>query len=159
MKQPSKVQRVWGITRGSYSDYRVLAIFEDQAEAKAFCAAHQNTAHDSPWGAPDDVECFMFYPKGVQPVLNTVHSRSVVVWDSGDTEEAMERGRVEWEYSPLYDRVSARPNVRFVRAPMYHNKGGRLEVEGLDQQAVNQAYGDNLARLRVAAETIGKATL
>ena len=158
MKQPSKTQRVWGITRGSYSDYTVLAIFEDEDEARAFCAAHQNTAYDA-WGAPDDVECFMFYPKGVQPVLNTVHSRSVVVWDSGDTEGAMERERVEWEYSPLYASVSARPNVRFVRAPMYLNQGGRLEVEGLDEQAVNQAYSDNLARLRVAAETTGKATL
>lgn len=154
----ARVRRTcWAITRGSYSDYRVLAVFASRADAEA-AIARAKGAVDS-FLAAESVEEMSFYEEGVEPVLLTVYERQVEVWDDGTVSSERRTVREEWDYDPLYDLPGKRPKVRFVRAPIHKDKGGRLEVRGTDEQGVNQAFSDNLAQLRLAAEQTGKAAL
>lgn len=150
--------KCWAATSGSYSDYRICAVFATKRQAEAAVAAAQ-MAEDA-WPNPDSVVEFFFYSEGAEPRLLTVYNRQVTIWDDGTFEEHDLRIRTEWEYDQLFDRGSdRRPSVRFVRAPMHNNKGGRLEVRGIDEQAVAQAYSDNLARIRTTVDLTGRATV
>lgn len=169
------MRRVWAITSGSYSDYQVCAILPTEKAAKEALEQARTLAPD--WGVyprPDSVTSFVAYDEGEMPALVTVYRRQVVVWDTGQVDgrppfglsasdpEPTDQPRVldhrVWDWSgdcPKDDRTS----VCFVCAPLYDGKGGRLEVSGRNEQAVNQSLSDNLARLVLNAETTGKARL
>jgi len=150
------MRTVWAVTRGSYSDYKVLAIFAANADAER----HLATASASGiWNRAESVEQFDFYDEGEQPELITWYERSAVILDDGSATHENESVQTDWDYDQLYGHQTARPSVRFVRAPIYQDKGGRLEIRGTDRQAVNQSYGDNLAQIRYGAEQTGTADL
>ena len=152
------MRKIWAVTRGSYSDYRVQALFATKEQAQHHLAVARGTSGDI-WNRPEDIEEFDFYDEGEEPVLVTEYSRMAEVWDDGRVTQEREGVRTEWDYDPLFGRPTARPSVRFVRAPIHKDKGGRLEIRGTDKQAVDQAFSDNLAQLKVAAGQTGKADL
>lgn len=104
----NRVRRLWAVTTGEYSDYRVNAVFEREEDARAFI--------DSGFGSDSygaDVTEMPYVPAGVRPRRLTVHCTSAtayrrgklgdvavrtyseVVWDLGDN-PAPRRPRV-WE--------------------------------------------------------------
>jgi hypothetical protein len=141
-----------------YIDYRVLALFTSERDAKN----HLATVKVNPrreYGDGDRIEEFLLYPDGNEPKRVTTYEHIVTVWDLGVVTGELERSRTEWEYDTIYSRPKLRPEVRFVRAPMHENKGGRLEVRGSNRKAVDQAYSDALARLKVSIDQTGRAKL
>lgn len=137
------MQQVWALSKGSYSDYRVLAIFETEKDAKA--ALQQNHAiTPDEWDQADRIEPMWYYPTGAVPQQVTRYDMNQDLWDDGTTGTFHDRSFVEWEYDMLF-YVGARPRVRQVRAPIHKGEGGRLEVRGTDQQAVRQAFSDHVA--------------
>lgn len=146
---------VWGLTRGSYSDYRICAIFERKEDAEA--ALNVRDARIG-WGGGEDVEEFSFYPAGGSPLTVTTHHWTGEFTDAGDEPRRNKAVEVEWEYNRS-DPSGPRPSVRFVRAPIHRDKGGRLEVRGTDLLAVQHAWSDNVARIRANVSLRGKAEL
>lgn len=150
------MRRVWALSSGSYSDYTVLAIFETKEDAEA-AAAMQGPADD--WHSDKRVEEMSYYPKGGAPKVVRIYDRQAQFWDDGTVDQERENHRDEWEYDPLHGPASKRPSVRFVRPPIQKNKGGRLEVRGLDKRAVDKAFSENAARIKVNIDQTGKAAL
>lgn len=146
---------VWALSKGEYSDYSVVAIFATKRQAEAA----QREAKNQPVEFGDDyrVESFPFFAEDASPpMVVTRYERHVDIMDDGSTGKERNSSHREWEFDQLY-RCGRRPSVRFVRAPVHHDKGGRLEVRGTDEQAVAQAFSDNLARIRANVDLTGRA--
>lgn len=153
------------LTGGSYSDYQVYAVFPTRGSAEEALANYQATESDG-WGGPDMVEAIPFYGPGDKPRQVVTHDWQINVWDDGTTSSPHAHDspgpwkdqRTEWDFHQLYP-AGPRPSVRWVRAPIHNNKGGRLEVRGTDERAVAQAFSDNLARILLTVEQTGRADL
>jgi len=134
---------LWAVTSGSYSDYRVHVLLEteDQAIEVARAADAQEGCHDYA------VESFPFYPtvaEITEPI--TIYEMSVVLWDDGrhdlpSYEEPVTR--MEFQHYKFVP-PKTRPRIRQVRAPVYKNKGARLDVTARTETMVRKAMNDRL---------------
>jgi hypothetical protein len=120
--------KVYAVSRGSYSDYSIVAIFTDEEIA----AKHQ---HEIDPG--NEVEAF--------ELVETEPRRIVVYHISNNTYHG--RGvEHEWSHTDWdYNRASyKRADVQEYGASTFR----ALRASGLDQEAVRQAYRDRKARLQ-----------
>jgi hypothetical protein len=139
----SEVETVWALSRGSYSDYRVLCIVRGGEDEAKLLAARANAAGDELYEDPYEAEELAVVDPDVQKVeILTLTSE---IFDDGRTKESDPRIRVEWPFDALYGTPSLR--WRWVRAPMYRDKGGRLEVWGTDHERVRRVFSDRRAML------------
>ena len=133
---------IWGISQGSYSDYRVLALCDTKKRAEAVAALPGSDSY----GDGLMVEEFVYLDHDPERV--TTYLLSVEIFDTGSVKNHHERMRTEWEFSMLYPEDNRPVRWRWVRAPMYNGKGGRLEVMGTDQERVRKVFSDRTAMLR-----------
>jgi hypothetical protein len=133
------VNTVWGITTGEYSDYRVQALFATEDAAKRAAALRDDHA---------DISAFNFYSADdSEPKLVQVYYHNVELWDDGTQGSDRAHSDTHWEYDGYESRfMDKRPYVRFVRAPMHHDKGGRLEVYGINEKACLKTVSDYIAQ-------------
>ena len=131
---------VWLVSSGSYSDYRV------------HCAAPSKTAAQGIVDALNgDDEWTKYFVEQV-PVIEkaeriTVYGIEAIIEDAGTVREESVRDRDEWNIDPLYPQRLRPVTVRWVRAPIYNGKGGRLEVFGTDLERVRRVFSDTRAQL------------
>ena len=132
-------RRVWLVVTGSYSDYQVECAAASEADGEQI-AATINASGSGYEGAR--VESVPLVTPPVHPV--TVYRASVTVWDDGRVEhhELWQYARWPWEHE------ASRPvRWRWVRAPMYEGKGGRLDVTGTDRERVFKVASDRAAMI------------
>lgn len=145
----AELRQLWTVESGSYSDWRIHAVFETKADAKAW-AAHLRGMPDS-WLSDADVGRLTLVPKGVAPFTETTYSLMAELWDDGRVGREWSNVRTESAIDHMGERPRPRPRVRYVRAPVHANKGGRIEVEGSDEQAVRKVYSERLAMWKAGA--------
>lgn len=151
----SATKRMWAVSSGSYSDYRVLCACPTRKDAVEVA---RKVCEAGSWHSDARVEEFMLVTAAVeqQPVLQLL----VTLWDDGTEEGRREQVRNEWPFDSIFDVVPM--SWRWVRAPMHNNKGGRLEVEGTDHDLVRRTFSDKRAQiladdaLRLAPERKGR---
>jgi hypothetical protein len=145
------VKKVYALSAGSYSDYRVLALFPTRKLAKEAAAAERLA--DS-WAHDADVEEFYLYDEVPEHV--TVWRIHQDLMDDGTEGEKREWAITElpWSHYENIEALEKRPVTRFVRAPIHQGRGGRLEVMGLDQTAVRKVFSDRKAEIVAAREGI-----
>jgi len=151
-------ERCYALAGGSYSNYRIYAVFAKKADAQAALDAYVASKDAFSWGGPDRVEVHRFYPKGVLPTRLTIYRMAGEIFDDGTASEERHSERTEWDYDQT-SPVGPRPWVRFVRPLGLKKTGGRLEVRGTDPKGVAQAFGENKARIQMHAVHQGKAKL
>lgn len=141
------MKTIFAVSRGSYSDYRVLAVFEDEADAKAWAAAMSvDGGYDHP-----EVEEFCLVVKGTSPYMVTTYYRSITFWDDGVIEDCGVHSSTDWAIA-LYDGMPpVRPHLRFVRAPCHDGRGGRLDIRGSTAESVNKVGNDRIAAWKSGA--------
>lgn len=136
------MKKVWMVSSGSYSDYSVSAVFETEAQAdRAAEAANTNEGYlgyfveERPW-----------YPEGEEPEVITLYRGSVVLLDDGTHQVIrVENPRTEIEFvhfGPIPPR--GRALIRQVRAPIYKDKGARLEVVARTPTLLRKALNDRV---------------
>ena len=133
---------LWAVTKGSYSDYRVLCICDSKDRAKRIASLPAKDRYS------DDrqVEEILFFDR--DPVTITTYSMSEELLDDGTTNAFHEDLRSEWEFDMLYPAHN-RPVVwRWVRAPYIEKRGGRLNVSGTDLERVRKVFSDRKAMIR-----------
>lgn len=138
-------EQVWAVTAGSYSDYRVVAVFESKQDAEAFIETAKAIGGEYEYARPEAMEPLAFFPAGQAPERRVSYRHWIVVWDDGTTTDEREMQDEAWEFDSMH-YTGDRPRVRFNRAPIYKGIGGQLEVEGGDKAAVDKAFSDNLAQ-------------
>jgi len=153
--------QIWVVSSGSYSDYSVLAAFTSKSLAEE--AAKMQTVDSYRSYRVESLQSF-----GRPPTMITTFKITTTIWDNGesghrcagesDVHPYWKSERSEPEFDMMYQRAQ-RPDVRFVRAPVYKNKGGRLDVRCEDEQACWQAFSDNLVQIKTNIDVTGKATL
>ncbi len=139
----SAAEWVWAVSRGSYSDYRVLCICPDERTAKAV-AQHVNDSGDGYGYDAAEVEQI---PYITEPKTITTYGMSCEVWDNGTTSETRDTIRRESSAAMLWPEYNRPVHKRWVRAPIHNNRGGRLEVHGTDLERVRRVFSDTRARL------------
>lgn len=132
--------RVWLVSSGSYSDYRVL------------CAAPSKKAAQDIVDALNATDEWAEYFVEQVPVIEhaervTVYGLEAIITDAGTVREESVRDRDEWNVNPLYPERLRPVTVRWVRAPIYNGRAGRLEVYGTDQERVRKTFSDMKAQL------------
>lgn len=136
-------ESVWGIASGEYSDYRVHAVCASKAEAEDIVmrAAAYGGAYDESYF----VQEFPLVSGDVERV--EILRMQVTIWDDGSTTEERRDLRVEWPFNTIYENDAKPVHWRWVRAPIHRDKGGRLEVAGVDHERVRKVFGDRRAML------------
>lgn len=133
-------ETMFAVSRGSYSDYRVLCVCDSRARAQKIVKAY-NADEDNRGNARVEELYFVDY----DPQKVTLYHLEVEVRDNGTTSEQGERQTSEWPFDPWNSHV--RVAWRWVRAPIHNGKGGRLEVHGTDLEAVRHVLSDRRAQL------------
>ncbi|HUW01784.1 MAG TPA: hypothetical protein VMW08_05495 [Acidimicrobiales bacterium] len=149
------MKKVHAVSSGTYSDYRVHALFRRKRDAEAAIVELAGTP-DFYSGGSLRVEAFHLFDKGEPLVPVPWRMYRVTVWDDGTTSDVVESNEAKW---PWEFEAGRRVDVRFVRAPVHQGKGGRLEVYGTDLPAVGQVFSDNRAQVLAAVATTGRAVL
>lgn len=124
-------EKVYVVTRGSYSDYRIMAVFADPELAKA---------HASSVGG--EVEEYPLFEQS--PKRTAVYFKSTGHFDH--LGEPHEHSSVMWEY----EAAEYSPRARVIE---YGRNG--LRAEGRNKEAVRKAFDDRWAQL--AARRLGVA--
>lgn len=134
---------MWVVSRGSYSDYRVMAICDSKERA-------EKAAKLLEYGEGFAEELIYL---DHDPKRYTVHEISENLWDNGATTQHQESQRTEWEHDLLFPERLRPVGWRWVRAPVHHNEGGRLEVYGTSLTRVQKVFSDKSAEIR-ATDTL-----
>lgn len=147
------MRTIWSVSEGSYSDYRVIALFDIQAEAEACAALHKqlNPKSRDEW----EVEEFQCVAAG-EPFMSPQWKVRAILTPSAVSAELTQPG--SW-FATEPTRIRA---DEWVRTNKFDWEGHRgtvilevpetvLEIEGPDQQGVRQSFSDRCARYK--AET------
>jgi hypothetical protein len=140
-------EQLWTISRGSYSDYAVVAVVRGQEEANQI-AARMNKVEGM---EPGDYDAFFVES------INLIAPEDVRACEflQLQCDIDMETGEVVKE-NPPYSRVECRWDdpeedlkVWATFAPLRHGGEGRgrLDVTGWDPERVRKVYGDHKAAL------------
>ena len=94
MKREQKVQQLWTVESGSYSDWRIHAVFESEADAEAWAANLRGLPNA--WHSDASVGRIALVPRGVAPYSVTTYYLLATLWDDGriEDEHCHIRGRV-----------------------------------------------------------------
>ena len=131
---------VWLVSSGSYSDYRVHCAAPSKRGAREIVAALN--------GADEWTKYFVEQVPVIEKAERiTVYGIEAIIEDAGTVREESVRDRDEWNIDPLYPQRLRPVTVRWVRAPIYNGKGGRLEVFGTDLERVRRVFSDTRAQL------------
>lgn len=129
--------KIWGIADGEYSDYRVLALFEREEDARAALAN----------GMGDDVQEFDFVRAG-GPL-----PRKVAIWDAnsglsvdGDPDRVTVHRYERW-VTDVSDPTK-RPTVE--EWDMDYRFGHRIVVTAGSEEAARKVLADRMAKWRAA---------
>lgn len=147
----------WVVSSGSYSDYRVLCVCDTEERANLVAASLRGDSEG--WRSDAVVEKLPLVDSDPEKIA--ILRLTTVISDSGSTTDTTERVEHEWSFDTTYPLV--RVAWRWVRAPIYNNTGGRLEVYGCDFEAVRRVFSDRRAQLiavdafRLEREAKGRA--
>ena len=130
---------VWVVSSGSYSDYRVHCAAPSKKAAQSIVAA---------LNGDDRIEYFVErVPVFEKAERVTIYGLDAVIEDDGTVRREAARERDEWNVDPLYPERLRPATARWVRAPCYNGRAGRLEVYGTDRERVRKTYSDMRAQL------------
>lgn len=133
---PRASGRTYLLTRGTYDDYRVLAVFTDLDTAEAALEAH--TADPEDFGGRARIETFTLYDEVPSPV--TLYRINLNLWDNGNLGHCNTNTITALPWNQL-DTIEP-CSTRYVRAPIHKNSGGRYEVRGYNLDLCLQAARD-----------------
>lgn len=130
----------WAVSTGEYSDYNVMCVCDTKERAETIAATYNG---DSSYESAR-VEAFRLISSDPQRV--TLHRRSVILYDDGTVRDERHWLSMCWDFE--LDPIDDGPvRWRWVRAPIYQGKGGRLNVWGTDGERVARVFSDRRAQL------------
>jgi hypothetical protein len=130
---------VYVVTTGSYDDLCVQCACPTEQDAQTLAARMG-------YGSEAEVLALEVHPGNVAQV-SVLHMR-INLYDDGSERDEYRRTSVEWPWSVWPKTTPDGAGWRWVRAPMHHGLGGRLDVWGTDHERVRKMYDDMRAMLK-----------
>ena len=135
------MRTMWAVSRGDYSDYRVLCVCETEEIAKVVAEKYNQTTS------------YVYHNARVEEIAlvdGSVQRESILcmqqeILDDGTTRNLSEMVKAEWPFEQLHETPAA--TWRWFRAPYIQRIGGRLEVRGKDHERVRRIFGEQRAAL------------
>lgn len=137
------IKQLYTVESGEYSDNAIHAVFDDKTTAEAWAKAYRE--YEDSFASDAEVRTIPFVSSGVEPYTRTIHSIHQTVFDDGSLDE-----KREWPITSLAPSVMDYPRLmaRYVRAPIYNGKGGRIEVRGEDLDKVRNTFAGKVAAVK-----------
>ena len=132
--------KMYAVTSGAYSDYRVLCLCMSKSDAEVIAAKYRS---DPQTYGGADVASFPIVDASVEQIAT--HKMTCEVWDDGTTSPTREGRMTEWPFDTLNGLHPVK--WRWVRAPVHQGIGGRLDVWGTDLERVRRVFSDRRAML------------
>lgn len=136
----SEQRKMWAVSTGTYSDYRVMCVCPTEDDAGAVAAKFNL---DGQHWCTARVESFPIITADVEQKLVATFMENL--WDDGRTTDRRENVRYVWPFDYHGDEPPVR--WRWVRAPVHQGQGGRLEVTGTDLERVRRVFSDKRAEI------------
>ena len=137
---------MYGVSSGSYSDYRVLFMCATKKLAEA--AAQALCDERGGWNTDASVESFFVYdalPKRVKVyTMQALVRDGKVLGGYGRTPEPELYESIEWEWDT---EATKRPHVRVYKAPSTGPSAQNITVKGTSRAAVLKAYSDRIVQM------------
>jgi hypothetical protein len=135
------------ITSGSYSDYRVHAVCSDRNTAKQWAEAAtkfelDRNEHTNPYCIEEVQEI----ETGSTPEPVTTCTIHADLLDSGYVSNYREFSRQKF-----FEEKLSRPRTRYIRAPIYKDKGRRIEITGSSLEAIRKVYSEKIGMWKAGA--------
>lgn len=153
MAKRTEPRMIYVVSEGVYSDYHVVAMFEDKSLAEGYA---QIRSRDRGY---DDAEVEEWPLLTAMPKKVTTYQHSASVYLDGSVREDRRWTSEEWDHE--HDRYWTRrlprrhrPVVEMCRAPMHQGEGVRLTVRGWTYEAVEKVFGERLAVLKAEPAAI-----
>lgn len=140
---------IYVLSRGEYSDYSVLCACPNKEQAEQLAARYN--ADKSEYHS-DQVEVEELWVFGEQTQKLETLLLQTELFDNGTEKPKDPQVRAVWPFDDWSNAAKIPVQWRWVRAPMYHDKGGRLEVRGYDHERVRKVFSDRRAAI-LADET------
>lgn len=154
------MKKCYAVSEGEYSDYRVLAVFEDQDSANRH-AEEEGQSPNRLWGREPYVDEFWFFPSGSDPKRIYRFTATVELRDDFSAGEVVYKETFFWDY----DQVPSfsRPRVHYARnlrgdpidqrTPVNSESwndlpSGTLTVTGDSERAVAKVMGERIAAFK-----------
>jgi hypothetical protein len=141
--------QVFVLSRGEYSDYRVLCVCPDKVQAEQLAARYNADKSGYHSDVVEVEELWVF--GGETQKLETLLLQTEL-FDNGNENAKDPMYTAVWPFDDWSGAATTPVQWRWVRAPMYHDKGGRLEVRGYDHERVRKVFSDRRAAI-LADET------
>lgn len=143
------IRTLFTVESGCYSDHRVHAVFEDEQTAIAWQSA-MNSDEDG-WNRDAFIGSIVIIETGTKPKKETVWRMNTELWDNGTTDSRGADFISSYPTDSMYMPPPKRPAVRYVRAPVHKDLGGRLEVVGATREAVEKVTSERIAMWKAGA--------
>lgn len=140
------LKTIYAISTGEYSDYTVRGLFEDRDTAELWLKEMLNGVEDEKqyrYYSPR-IEEFILISSDTKPFKVTKYSQSVTLWDDGRTDYGPVQVDTDYPIMMWNGPPSLRPSVRYVRAPVHSDKGGRLEVVANNLEALVKVINEKV---------------
>ena len=152
MSNTSTPPTVYVVTNGEYSNYHVVAVFADKADAQAFVEANGgDEILEEPLQSAMP-ESYMMYQMGCDVPDDDPDEqyRMVETWWVDRSQEYRLWKLDAAELAPAtLDPLSGKP---YDPSPSGYSGRWRIQVTGTDQERVRKVYGDAKARIRAEIE-------
>lgn len=139
----SELRELWTVESGSYSDWRIHAVFENEEDAETWAAAIRG--EEGGWHSDASVGRLTLVPAGVKPRRITTWEMEAELWDDGRVLNERVHSYTEYPITALHGPPPKRPCVRYVRAPIHGGYGGRIEVRGATEKSVRKVFSERVA--------------
>lgn len=133
---------MWCVSSGEYSDYRILCVAEDRQVAER--VTEKLRTDPGSWDRDARVEEIAFADEHTAP--ETTLRIQQVIPDDGSCGEAHESIEELWPWE-THRGAGAECRWRWIRAPVYGGRAGRLEVWGSDLERVRKVFTEKKAAL------------
>lgn len=133
--------RLWAITQGSYSDYHIIAVCEDEATAKIWADACKSSRE--PYRDDVEIEEFPFIPKGSEPqVYETWFARCDL------DEQGISNERIHFTRDFVFtgNPPDHRPRATYWYRDYQGENKYELSITGATEESVLKALSDRKAR-------------
>lgn len=145
--------KVWLLSRGEYSDYSIIAVYDDEAKARA--AYDYYSSIETRYNEPNELEEYEISTAVPRRISCLSISIQVVPFTGDIVGEPNEYEVSEWTFDGTEPTPNDDDKIHCqITRPYREGDNIKVYVEGYDHERVRKVFSERLAEVRAAAAGI-----